>query len=332
MNSTEASSTPCPDISSAPLAPVKRGHVAVIGSLNMDLVVRSSRLARPGETLAGQSFTQIPGGKGANQAVAAARLGAHVAMVGRLGQDSNGAVLRQALQEEGIDCGGVGTDAGLPTGVALIVVDDAGQNAITIVAGSNGALSRAIVMEHIALIDSADVVVCQMEVPPDTVLASLQAARAAGKTVVLNPAPVAGPLSADWLDATTFVIPNETEAEALTGIVVNSPASALLAARALRENGAHDVLITLGGQGVFWLPEGAWEGRHFSAHRVEVRDTTAAGDTFVGGFAAALAAGNPADAAIAFGLTAAALSVTRAGAQTSIPTLSELTSFLDRQK
>lgn len=305
----------------------RSGRVAIVGSLNMDLVVRSARMARPGETITGRTFAQVPGGKGANQAVAAARLGAHVEMIGRVGKDSHGAILKQALLDEGIDCNGVEVDDATPTGVALIAVDDAGQNAITIVAGSNGELTPAMLTTHAATIARADVVVCQMEVPTDTVLATLQMAHDAGKTVILNPAPIDAPLSADWLAALDFIVPNETEAAALTGITVDSIDSARDAARHLRQSGARNVLITLGGQGVLWLPEGTEEARHFPAHRVTAKDTTAAGDTFVGGLAAALASGQPTDVAIHFGLAAAALSVTRAGAQPSIPTVAEVDVF-----
>ncbi|MGI4855417.1 MAG: ribokinase [Janthinobacterium lividum] len=337
----------------------RTGRVAVIGSLNMDLVVRSPRLPQPGETLAGTAFDQVPGGKGANQAVAAARLGAQVGMLGRLGQDANGAQLLQAMQDEGIDCSRIGRDATHPTGVALIVVDDASQNTIVIIAGSNGALDTAAVDANVELIAQADVVVCQMEVPEATVLAALRHAHALGRTVVLNPAPVTGPLPAGWLEHVDFLVPNEVEAAALSGVAVDSPDSARRAALALQRQGARHVLITLGSQGVFLLPPAAEDadegtdagadggtdksadesttgcpaatpddarGTHYPARRVAAIDTTAAGDTFIGGFAAALAAGRSVDEAVRFGQAASALSVTRAGAQPSIPHLCEVVS------
>ncbi|WP_347557654.1 ribokinase [Robbsia sp. KACC 23696] len=306
----------------------RRGRVTVVGSINMDLVVRTPRMARPGETLAGQGFAQIPGGKGANQAVAAARLGAHVHMVGCLGQDHFGTLLRQALEDEGIQCDGVGIAADLPSGIAVILVDERGQNAITVVAGSNGALSPIALANHHAMLDLADVVVCQMEVPSETVHAALAHARAAEKVVILNPAPVIDALPAGWLPLIDFLIPNETEAESLTGIRVDSLEGATAAARQLRRDGARHVLITLGARGVLWLPEGSDAASHHAGHRVEAKDTTAAGDTFVGALAAALAAGDTAATAIRFGLAAAALSVTRAGAQTSIPTHAEVIAFM----
>jgi ribokinase len=303
----------------------------------MDLVIRAPRLPSAGETLAGRSYGKVPGGKGGNQAVAAARLGAQVTMIGRVGNDDNGAQLIAELRRDGIDCTGVATDPDLPTGVAMIVVDDVGQNAIVIVAGSNGALTPAAMAEHEAAIEEADVLVCQLEVPGETVLAAMQRARTAGGTVVLNPAPVTGPLSRAWLEAADFLIPNEVEASVLSGVNVDSPESARHAAMTLQQCGARNVIITLGSRGVFVLAEGegagaahsngsgnATLGMHYLPKQVEAIDTTAAGDTFVGGLCAALAAKRPLEEAVQFGQAAAAISVTRAGAQTSIPYLSEI--------
>jgi ribokinase len=297
--------------------------VAVVGSLNMDLVVRAPRLPSPGETLAGSAFAQVPGGKGGNQAVAAARLGAQVAMVGRVGADSNGEVLRAGLAAEGIDCGALETSSHAPTGVALIVVDDASQNAIVIVAGSNGEVTPEALARHEAVLAQADVVVCQLETPTDTVAAALTAARRLGKITMLNPAPAIGPLPPHWLPLIDYLVPNELEAATLTGLPASTPEDAARAALALREAGAKNVLVTLGAQGVCALLDGAAPA-HLPAPRVSAVDTTAAGDTFIGALAARLAAGEPALEAIAFALRAASISVTRAGAQPSIPTLAEL--------
>ncbi|GAB2917161.1 ribokinase [Paraburkholderia jirisanensis] len=300
-----------------------RARVAVVGSLNMDLVARAARLPQPGETLAGQSFAQVPGGKGGNQAVAAARLGAQVAMLGRVGADANGAQLRAGLEAEQIDCAALETSPSAPTGVALIIVDDGSQNAIVIIAGSNGELTPDTIARHEAVLAAADVVVCQLETPPDAVQAALTAARRLGKAVVLNPAPATGPLPAGWLPLIDYLIPNETEAAMLTGLPVGTPEEAATAAAALRRAGARNVLVTLGAQGVLAvLDDGV--PQHFAAPRVAAVDTTAAGDTFIGGFAAQLAQGAAVGDAIRFGQRAAALSVTRAGAQPSIPTRAEL--------
>lgn len=298
--------------------------VVVIGSLNMDLVTRAPRLPRGGETLIGKSFATVSGGKGANQAVAAARLGADVSMVGCVGSDAYGAQLRGALLAEQIDCQAVST-VDDSSGVALIVVDDNSQNAIVIVAGANGALTPQVIDRFDAVLQAADVIICQLEVPDATVGHALKRGRELGKTVILNPAPASRPLPAGWFAAIDYLIPNESEASALTGLSVDSLVSAESAATRLVALGAGKVIITLGAEGSLFADGTRLE--HFPAPKVNAVDTTAAGDTFVGGFAAALAAGSSEAEAIRFGQVAAALSVTRAGAQPSIPTLSDVQAF-----
>lgn len=292
----------------------------------MDLVAQAERLPRAGETLLGQSFATVPGGKGANQAVAAARLGGQVAMIGCVGADAYGHALRQALADEGIDCQGVRVAEDVATGIAMIVVDANSQNAIVIVAGGNGQLESSDIERFDGLLQAADVVVCQLEIPYPVVAFVLQRAHEAGKTVILNPAPVTGPLPSQWLGWIDYLIPNETEAQALTGLAVNSVAEAEQAASLLREAGAGKIIVTLGERGVLFA-DGV-QSRHSPGRRVRAVDTTAAGDTFVGGFAAALARGLDESQAIAFGQAAAALSVTRAGAQPSIPTLAQVEQVL----
>ena len=298
--------------------------VVVIGSLNMDLVTRAPRLPRGGETLIGESFATVSGGKGANQAVAAARLGAQVAMVGCVGSDAYGEALRGALLAEQIDCQAVSTVED-SSGVALIVVDDNSQNAIVIVAGANGALTPEVIDRFDAVLQAADVIICQLEVPDATVGHALKRGRELGKTVILNPAPASRPLPADWYTAIDYLVPNESEASALSGLPVDSLSTAETAATRLIAMGAGKVIITLGSQGSLFADGQRFE--HFPAAKVKAVDTTAAGDTFVGGFAAALAAGKGEADAIRFGQVAAALSVTRAGAQPSIPTLSDVQAF-----
>ncbi|WP_431479668.1 ribokinase [Pseudomonas simiae] len=299
--------------------------VVVVGSLNMDLVTRASRLPRAGETLIGQTFSTVPGGKGANQAVASARLGADVSMIGCVGSDAYGSRLREALLVEGIDCQAVSTVDG-SSGVALIVVDDSSQNAIVIVAGSNGELTPASLQAFDAVLQAADVIVCQLEVPMNTVGYALKRGRELGKTVILNPAPASGPLPAEWYASIDYLIPNESEASALSGVTVDSIDAAKVAATQLIQAGAGKVIVTLGAQGALFTDGQRFE--HLQAPKVKAVDTTAAGDTFVGGFAAALANGKSEAEAIRFGQVAAALSVTRAGAQPSIPTLHDVQGFV----
>ncbi len=242
----------------------RRGRVVVVGSLNMDLVARAPRLPKPGETLAGHTFAQVPGGKGGNQAVAAARLGAKVAMLGFVGDDPNGATLRRGLEAESIDCAALGTSTSAPTGVALIIVDDASQNAIVIIAGSNADVTPATIERHEALLAAADVIVCQLETPPESVRAALAAGRRLGKTTILNPAPAATTLPGDWFALVDYLIPNELEAATLSGIDIATPDDARRAAAALRQKGARNVIVTLGSKGVFALLEDG-EGEHLSA-------------------------------------------------------------------
>ncbi|MGO4309921.1 ribokinase [Pseudomonas sp. KB_15] len=298
--------------------------VVVIGSLNMDLVTRAPRLPKGGETLIGESFATVSGGKGANQAVAAARLGAQVSMIGCVGNDAYGEALRGALLAEQIDCQAVSTVDG-SSGVALIVVDDNSQNTIVIVPGANGALSAEAIDRFDSVIQAADVLICQLEVPDASVGHALKRGRELGKTVILNPAPVSRPLPSDWYASIDYLIPNESEASALSGLSVGSLETAQAAATRLIAMGAGKVIITLGVQGSLFADGQRFE--HFPAPVVKAVDTTAAGDTFVGGFAAALAAGQDEVQAIRFGQVAAALSVTRAGAQPSIPVLSDVQAF-----
>ncbi|MFF7709349.1 ribokinase [Pseudomonas sp. NPDC007930] len=295
--------------------------ILVIGSLNMDLVVRTARLPGPGETVHGEGFATLPGGKGANQAVAAARAGAEVAMVGRVGSDGYGEQLRQGLQADGIDCQAVGVAEGLPSGLAMIQVDHASQNSIVIVAGGNGALTPAHIDAAEGLLARCTVLVCQLEVPQAVVGHALQRAHALGKTVILNPAP-ASALPAAWYAWVDYLIPNETEAALLAGVPVSDRASAEAAASALLARGPRQVLVTLGAQGV--LQVNAAGARHYPAQAVQARDTTAAGDAFIGAFAAELERGGDVPAAIAYGQKAAALAITRDGAQPSLPYRAEM--------
>jgi len=299
--------------------------IVVIGSINMDLVLRVPRMPLPGETLTGGAFRTIPGGKGANQAVACARLsgkveagGQQVAMIGCLGDDAFGTTLRNALRSDGIIDSHITTLAGVASGIASILVDDNGQNSIVIAGGANDLLSPAHIDAAKELIAQADIVVLQLETPMATVEHAIKLARSLGKTVVLNPAPAAQ-VPAGLLEQVDYLIPNEIEAAMLTGSD-SSDASTL--ARALQKQGSDNVIITLGSKGVHAALYGG--DYDFPAEAVKAVDTTAAGDTFIGGFVAGLASGLDEAEAIAQGQRAAAWSVTKPGAQTSIPHLHEL--------
>jgi ribokinase len=297
------------------------GCVVVVGSANIDLVVRAPRLPQPGETLLGDAFSTVHGGKGANQAVAAARLGAAVAMIGCVGDDAFGAQLHDALAAEGIDVAHVQRIAGDTSGVASIVVGADGANSIVVVPGANARVDVERVDAAREAIARAALLVCQLEVPLPAVAHAIACAAAHRTPVLLNPSP-AQPLADALLTQVDYLVVNESEAEALAGIAVADDASAERAADALRAKGVRNVLVTLGARGVCWRGD-AGNGRR-DARTVVAVDTTAAGDTFVGGFAAARAAGASMDDAVDFGQRAAAISVTRHGAQTSIPTRDEV--------
>jgi ribokinase len=307
-----------------------RPRIVVVGSINLDLVARVARLPRPGETVTGRSLVESHGGKGANQAVAAARLGAAVAMIGRLGDDGFGASLRKGLEHEGIDTSGVLTTPRISSGVALIGVDDAGQNAITIVPGANGRLTPADVARHAEAFDRGGVLVVQLEVPIETVAAAIAAARKSRMRTVLDPAPAPnGPLPPECL-AVDVLSPNQTEAEALTGIAVNSLDAAHDAAARLQELGARAVVLKLGEQGAYVL-DASENSSHVPAPAVTPVDTTAAGDAFTAALAVRLAEGASLDEAVRFGCAAGALAVTREGAQAAMPSRAEVENCLFKQ-
>jgi ribokinase len=292
-------------------------RIAVVGSLNMDLVVRSPRIPLPGETIIGGEFHTAPGGKGANQAVAAARLGGRVSMVGRVGSDAFAQSLLDGLAADGVDHVFVRQDPDAATGVAFIVVDDAGENSIVVASGANMRLSPADVDAAEAVIADADVLLVQLEVPLAVVARAAEVAHAHGATVVLNPAP-ACPLPQGLLSLIDVLIPNESETALLTHLPVGDRPESEAAAMRLRELGVDTVVLTLGERGALLVGE---EQREFiPAFEVTPVDTTAAGDAFVGGFAVALAEGRSLADAVRWGNAAGALATTKLGAQPSLPT------------
>ena len=295
--------------------------IVVVGSSNTDMVIKAARLPAPGETVLGGDFFMNPGGKGANQAVAAARLGGEVCFVAKVGADIFGQQAVEGFRNEGIDTTFVAVDAERPSGVATISVDAQGENCIAVASGANDALSPADVDNARERIESAEVLLMQLETPLPTVQHAAVLAKQSGKRVILNPAP-AQPLADELLALLDVITPNETEAEILTGIKVESIDDAERAARALQQKGLASVIITLGARGAFVL-DGSFTGL-VAAPKVDPVDTTAAGDTFNGALAVALAEGQTIEAAVAFANKAAAISVTRLGAQASTPTLQEL--------
>jgi ribokinase len=297
----------------------------VLGSVNADHVVQVNAFPRPGETITGHGYQVLPGGKGANQAVAAARFGADIGFIACLGSDDFGTRMEQAFREDGMDTRAVMAVPDMPTGIAFIQIAANGENSIVISAEANACLTPAMLEPHLDYLRQAQTLLMQLESPKETVELAAFEARKAGVAVILNPAP-ARPLSDALLAALTMITPNETEAEMLTGIKVTDAASACTAAHKLRGKGVQSVLITLGAQGAYYSgPEGE---RLIPGFRVQATDTTAAGDTFNGAFAAALQEGLDVDAAIRMAHAAAAISVTRLGAQTSIPYRAEIDTFL----
>lgn len=299
--------------------------ITVVGSLNMDLVVRSPRIPMPGETLLGRGFVTLPGGKGANQAVAAARLGGAVTMIGRLGEDGFAASLRESLGADGVDHSRVLPTPEEPTGVALITVDDAGRNTIIVASGANWQVTPADVDAAYFAIAEADVLLLQLEVPLESVIRAAQIAFANGVWVILNPAP-ARPLPQELLELVDILIPNEPETALLSGLPVENDDQAHAAAAHLLESGVSFVILTLGSRGALLTSREV--SQLVPAFPVTPVDTTAAGDAFLGGLAVALGEGKPLDEAMRWGNAAGGLATTRFGAQPSLPTRAEVEELL----
>ena len=298
--------------------------IVVVGSSNTDMVIRVPHIPRPGETVLGTDLTMAGGGKGANQAVAAARAGGRVTLVARVGDDVFGGQAVAAFAADGLETRFVLRTPGISSGVALINVDDRGENSISVASGANARLSVEDVKSAAAAFEEADIVLLQLESPLETVAAVVRAAGERGVPVVLNPAP-ARPLDSDLLSGVSVLTPNETEAELLSGIPVRDEGGVREAAARLRRRGPRAVVITLGDRGVY-ASSPDLEG-FFPAFRVEAVDTTAAGDVFNGALAVALAEKRPLPEALRFAQAAAAISVTRPGAQPSAPTRAEIEAF-----
>ena len=296
-------------------------RIVVIGSTNTDMVVKAERIPAPGETILGGRFLMNPGGKGANQAVAAARLGGEVTFVAKVGDDLFGREAKGLFVKEGIRTEHVMTDPQEPSGVALIMVDAKGENCISVASGANGALMPEDLAAARKEIEQAGLILMQLETPVETVLRAAQWASAKGVPVLLNPAPACA-LPAALLGCVNLITPNENEAERLTGVAVEDEAGARAAAIALCAKGVKRVVITMGAKGAFVYEDG--KGLTVPAFKVDAVDTTAAGDVFNGALAVALTEGMALAEAVTFSAKAASISVTRMGAQASAPYRKEI--------
>jgi len=302
-------------------------RVLVVGSINMDLIVRCRQMPRPGETVLGQDFHTAPGGKGANQAVACARLGAETTMVGRVGEDDFGRSLLAGLAADGVKVEPVQVTSGVASGVALIVLEEEGDNRIVVASGANAMIGAEDAARAEALLDRCDVVLMQLEVPLAVVKRVAAAAKARDVRVVLD----AGAATRDAADSHLFasldvLSPNEAETEVLTGLSVRTLEEARLAARALWEMGAAQVVLKLGSRGALWFRAGV--ERHVPAFSIDPVDTTAAGDAFTAGLAVALASGEGMDECLRRASAAGALACLTLGAQPSMPTRAQVDVFL----
>jgi ribokinase len=303
--------------------------ITVIGSLNMDLVTYVARLPQSGETIIGKEFRQIPGGKGANQADAIAKLGAPVKMLGGIGADAMGEALLASLRQDGVDISQIERFADTSTGIATITVDDDGNNCIVVTPGANYRISAGYIQNLQAALDVAKLIVTQLEIPVETVRYLLQLAKKLDKTTILNPAPACA-LDDALLSCVDLLIPNETELELLSGASLHTEADIIAASRMLINRGVKEVIVTLGEQGCIYVDSEGF--RSFEAYHVDAVDTTAAGDSFIGGLAVALSEGKTIEEAIPFAMAVGALAVTQKGAQSSLPYRREVEELLSRRE
>jgi ribokinase len=303
-----------------------RNGILVVGSANMDMVVMTRRFPQPGETVFGGKFGMFPGGKGANQAVAAAKLGGRVYFIGKMGNDIFREKLSASMKRDGVILDRMVVDPRQSTGIALITVNQAGQNEIVVVSGSNMKLTPDDVTRQRAVFGRIRVLLLQLEIPLPTVARAARLALERAVTVILNPAP-ARPLPRSLLKMVDFLTPNETELAQLSGLPVNGNRNAERAARVLLDIGVRNVMVTLGSRGCMLVNRQTT--RIFPSFDVKAVDTTAAGDAFNGGFAHAIASGYSLEESIMMANAVAALSVTRVGAQSSMPTMKEVRSLLD---
>jgi len=307
---------------------MNRKTIVVVGSSNTDMIVKVPRIPRPGETIMGGQFSMAAGGKGANQAVAAARAGGRVVLIARVGDDVFGEEAVQSITRDAVDVSCIARDEESPSGIALIFVAEGGENSIAVAPGANMTLTPAHIDKFRAHIAEADTILMQLETPLETVMRTAAIAAENRRRIILNPAP-ARQIPADLIGLTSIITPNESEAEVLTGISIQDDESARCAAEALLRLGAGTVIITLGVRGAFVAGK---DGNYrVPGFQVKAVDTTAAGDVFNGALAVGLSEGSSLPDAVRFAHAAAALSVTRLGAQPSIPGRLEIDDFLGRR-
>lgn len=296
--------------------------ILIIGSLNMDMVIGMKHMPVVGETVFGENPLYIPGGKGANQAYTAGSLGGNAAMLGCLGKDSHGRALLENMKKSGIDCSGISMLEEYPTGMAVIYVNEEGNNSIVVIAGANKACDVEYLKSHDEMIRESDYVIFQMEIPCEAVFYGIERAKELGKTVILNPAPAPENLPDEILEKVDYLTPNETEIVKLTGKTEETLESIQAGAKELLGKGVKNILVTLGSQGAMLVNE---EGVHqYPTRKVDAVDTTAAGDCFNAAFVVGLSEGMSNAQAIRFANTASSIAVTRKGAQSSIPTREEV--------
>ncbi len=297
--------------------------VVVVGSLNVDLVTTVEKTVQVGQTVFGQGLSKLEGGKGANQAVAIAKLGGDVAMVGMVGEDEFGEMLRQSLEKHGVGTNYIKTTSKAPTGTALIMVEKSGDNSIVVISGANFELSGADIDK--SAFEGAEYVVSQFEVPYDTILKSFKMAKSVGAVTVLNPAP-ARDIDDELLSYTDVIVPNQTEFEVVTGVKPETYSDIETGAKFLFDKGVSEVIVTLGAKGAVYLNKFG-SSYEVSSYSVDAVDTTAAGDSFIGGLITKLASGEEIEDAIEYAMRVGAVTVTRCGAQVSLPTSVEIEEF-----
>lgn len=297
-------------------------RILVIGSLNMDSVVETPHMPSPGETVTGKSITLIPGGKGANQAYAAGKLGGNVGMIGAVGSDGFGQALKSSLDSVGVDTSAVAVMENATTGQAFITVEEKGENNIIIIPGTNGMVNKTLIQHNLKQIQESDIIIMQLEIPLDVVEYVKDLAAGLGKLVIVDPAPAAPDLPDSFWKGIDYIKPNETELSILTGRSLKTAEELKEGALFMLGKGVKNVLVTMGGAGCMLVNREKAE--FFPANKVQAVDTTAAGDSFTAAFALALSKGKSCEEAIVFGQKVSAIAVTRKGAQTSIPTMEEV--------